>query len=684
VARTPNSHVKIVFGLFIGRLAEFSFPIRGGTLKVVSRVRTAVICWFWKHRQLIFPGLALLLYLMPLGRPALWEPDEGRYAEIAREMVASHDYVTPRNNFVRYFEKPPLVYWLSAAALTIFGRNEFAVRLQAALASAGQVAVTGALGEQMFGPMAGVLAAVALGLSPLFFTFAQFATPDPALAFFLSAAMACFYMGAQSSKLPGGALKQYPRPGFPSKDSPESDRKLIAGGQLFRRMCCDCHAMPSTPVAENPSGNIDGRWMVAFAAMLALGTLTKGPVALVLGNAIALLWLVSEGRTYDVFQMPWLKCTAVYVGLTVPWFILVAWRNPGFLRFFIIHEHFQRYLESTEHSWGPWFYIPISICGTWPWFYFVPLALAGPGARLRFQSHRPFGEATTASPTASMDWENLRAEAALRFLVIWFAIVLGFFSIPRSKLGQYVLPGLPPIAILAAQGLLQIEKLQTAQRRRLFMIFAGINAAAAIAITVVLVAVLGTGFRDVLTGDTMIIAALLLAAGIALVVLSGRDVSTVTFALAVSVIMEMGAGVNARQRVAPFVSYRRLAGIIVPYANQGCRLMSYRHFEQALPFYTGVRETLVNYRGELEPFGPLQDPGGTVFATFSQLKRAWAGHNCIVLVVNRSDLLTLANMLSPAPTLIGCEGKKLALYNRPLATGAQNERVAPGCGDKKS
>jgi 4-amino-4-deoxy-L-arabinose transferase-like glycosyltransferase len=644
-----------------------------------------VICWFWKHRQLIFPSLALLLYLIALGRPALWEPDEGRYAEIAREMVASHDYVTPRNNFVRYFEKPPLVYWLSAAALKAFGRNEFAVRLQAALASAGQVAVTGALGEQMFGPTAGVLAAVALGLSPLFFTFAQFATPDPALAFFLSAAMACFYMGAQSSKLPSRALKQSPRPGSPSKDSPESDRELIEEGQLFRKKWQrDCHAMPSMPIAENPHRNIDGRWMVAFAAMLALGTLTKGPVALVLGNAIAVLWLVSEGRTYDVFQMPWLKCVAVYAGLTLPWFTLVAWRNPGFLRFFIIHEHFQRYLESTEHSWGPWFYVPISIYGTWPWFYFVPLALAGPGARLRFRSLGPFGEATTASPTTSMDWEDRRAEAALRFLVIWFAIVLGFFSIPRSKLGQYVLPGLPPIAILAGQGLMRIENLHTAQRRRLFMIFAGINATAAIAIIVALVAVLAPGFRDVLTGDAMIIAAVLLAAGIALVVFSDRDISTVTLALAMTVIMEIGAGVNARERVASFVSYRRLAGIIVPYASQGCRLMSYRHFEQALPFYTGVRETLVSYRGELEPFGPFQDPGGTVFATLSQLKRAWAGDNCIVLVANRSDLLTLANLLFPAPTLIGCEGKKLALYNRPLATGVQNERASPGCGDKKS
>ena len=206
----------------------------------------AVSGWIRRYRQLICAGLALLLYLAGLGRPPLWEPDEGRYAEVAREMVVTNDYITPRNNFVRYFEKPPLVYWVTATALKVFGRNEFAVRLQAAIASVGQVAIAGALSETMFGPTAGLLAALALALSPLFFAFARCATPDPALAFFLTAAMACFYKGVQSSQLPRG---------------------------------------------------IDDRWMLAAAAMLALGTLTKGPVALLLGGAIAMLWLLLEGRS---------------------------------------------------------------------------------------------------------------------------------------------------------------------------------------------------------------------------------------------------------------------------------------------------------------------------------------------------------------------------------------------------
>src|ERR1700692_620771 len=123
------------------------------------------------HRSLrfgLYALLAAILYLPALGRPALWEPDEGRYAEIAREMVVSGDYVTPRDDFELYFEKPPLVYWANAASINIFGVNEFAVRLPAALFSVGQIVITAALADAMFGATAGFFAALVLALSPLF------------------------------------------------------------------------------------------------------------------------------------------------------------------------------------------------------------------------------------------------------------------------------------------------------------------------------------------------------------------------------------------------------------------------------------------------------------------------------------------------------------------------------------
>src|SRR5271157_582383 len=152
-------------------------------------------------RLTIYALLAAILYLPALGRPALWEPDEGRYAEIAREMIISGDWITPRDNFVRYLEKPPLVYWLTALSLGAFGQNEFAARLPAAVFSVGQVALAQWLGEAMFGAGVGLAAAMCLGLSPIFFGFARFITLDPALAFFVTASLALFRRACWTERL---------------------------------------------------------------------------------------------------------------------------------------------------------------------------------------------------------------------------------------------------------------------------------------------------------------------------------------------------------------------------------------------------------------------------------------------------------------------------------------------------
>src|SRR3984885_7493598 len=211
-------------------------------------------------RLTIYALLAAILYLPALGRPALWEPDEGRYAEIAREMLVTRDYVTPRDNWVRYFEKPPLVYWTEALSLKLFGPNEWAVRLPAALSTVAEVAVTEALGEAMFGAAVGLAAAMVLALSPLVFGFARFATLDPTLALLVSAALGAFWAAARA-------------PGFRSAAS--------------------------------------RRWFLLSAALAAAGTLTKGPVALVLTGAIGLAWLLGERRAREILLMPWFGAIAI-------------------------------------------------------------------------------------------------------------------------------------------------------------------------------------------------------------------------------------------------------------------------------------------------------------------------------------------------------------------------------------
>src|SRR5260370_25005681 len=151
--------------------------------------------------------------------------------------------------------------------------------------------------------------------------------------------------------------------------------------------------------------------------MLAMGTLAKGPIALLLGGAIAVTWLAVERRLRQVAQMPLVWCGVIYAAIVLPWFILMEARNPGFIRFFFIHEHLERYVSSSEHGWGPWFFIPIVIGGAWPWIFFV-----AQGWSAMWTDALP-----TGAPAPSR-------RSAASFLAVCFVVIFVFFSIPRSKL----------------------------------------------------------------------------------------------------------------------------------------------------------------------------------------------------------------------------------------------------------
>ena len=548
-------------------------------------------------RLTLYALFAALLYLPGLGRPALWEPDEGRYAEIAREMVVTGDYVTPRDDFELYFEKPPLVYWAEAAAIHVFGVNEFAVRLPAALFSIGQVVITAALADAMFGATAGLLAAIVLALSPLFFGFARFATLDPALAFFLTAALAAFYAAARE----------------------------------------DSFSQPSAR-----------RWMLVSAATLALGTLAKGPVSLLLGGAIAFIWLAFERRLAEIRAMPLGACLIIYAAIVTPWFVLVELRNPGFLGFFFIHEHLQRYVTSSEHGWGPWFFIPIVAGGTWPWIFFFPLGWSGMRADDISPERQPSGR-----------------RSAARFLALWFVVIFVFFSIPRSKLGSYILPALPPLAIVAGCGLVRLCTIPAASRRRIVSWFLVMNLALAAIATVGVWKFLRP--LDVKLADDGVLLALLLAAGAIAMYALGRTRSRVPYAIgatALAMLATVPIAARAREDAAPRVTYRELARAVQPYLIGDCTLASYRHYLQSLPFYTGRRETRVEYWGELsEVSPPARGKSPFLIGSDARLRQEWSSSACMVLIANARDLKALSDSLKPAPVIIGCEGKKLALYN---------------------
>jgi len=566
------------------------------------------------HRLILCGGAAALVYFIGLGRPALWEPDEGRYAEIAREMVVSGDYLTPRNDWVRYFEKPPLVYWATAASIKLLGRDELAVRTPAALASVGTVMVTAALGEAMFDAATGLLAAITLALSPLFFIFARFATPDPELTFFFSAGLAAFFAAVRERDLRHGAGR---------------------------------------------------KWMVLAAAALALGTLAKGPVALVLGGGIGLLWMLSERRAREIAQIRWLECGAIYLAITAPWFIVAGLHNPGFIRFFLVHEHLQRFVESTEHGWGPWFFFPIVPAGFWPWLYFVFFGVA------------EFGDARVENRDGARG-------SGVRFLLIWFTVVFIFFSIPRSKLGEYILPALPPLALLAAIGLLRVRAMEARRACQVLGWFAATNLTLLLGAIAVWIAwrsglARADGFSTIPLG--VVVLALVWGSAATIIYLAARwwrSARNVPWGVTIVAMISAAILARARTEATPMASYRELAGIIDPYLQRGCTLASYRHFVQALPFYTQTRERLVGYRGELAPFGESDDAAESFIATDARLRALWSGPRCVILIANRKDVAGLAARLQPPPSLLGGEGKKVALTNR--STGATPSPSPPNHG----
>ncbi|HEX9139042.1 MAG TPA: glycosyltransferase family 39 protein [Steroidobacteraceae bacterium] len=266
-------------------------------------------------------ALALLAWFAPLGAYALFNPDEGRYAEIPREMVASGDWVTPRLDAIKYFEKPPLQYWATAGAFEVFGAHEWTTRLWGALCGAAGIGLAGWLARRLYGPLAGALAAALLGGSLLYAGLGHLATLDMGLCFALQLAMT------------GLALLAAP---------------VGAGG---------------APRA--------GPWLLAAGVTGAF--LAKGLIGLLIPGVVALLYiLIRRDWRLLLRAQPWWSVLALAV-LAAPWVLLVSHRNPEFAHFFFIHEHFQRYLSTIHDRYEPpWFFVPILLAGVLPWTTLLP------------------------------------------------------------------------------------------------------------------------------------------------------------------------------------------------------------------------------------------------------------------------------------------------------------------------
>ena len=355
--------------------------------------------WF-KDLFLIFVS-GLVLYLgFAFFRP-LANPDEGRYAEIPREMIASGDYTTPRLNGLPYFYKPPLFYWMQCASMKAMGYNRFSIRVASSLMAVLGICMTYAAARALYGRRAGWFAAFVLATSILYYVIGLIVTLDMAVSVFMSGAMFSFIVAVKKSGIYRSVL------------------------------------------------------FAAFFVFMALAVMTKGIIGILIPCAVAFLYVVSGGISSviaffkNITARDWLFIfagIAAFLAITVPWHVLVSVANPatsaaegvlsknpdgqGFFWYYFIHEHLLRYIdpETSMRAQPFWFFLALAPAGAIPWISLLP----------RIVKNTVSG--------GSVDARDCRND--FLYMAIWICFIVAFFSISSSKLVPYITAIYPAFAFV--------------------------------------------------------------------------------------------------------------------------------------------------------------------------------------------------------------------------------------------
>ena len=270
---------------------------------------------FLNFSYLLYWALMIFIWFFALSFRDLISTDEGRYADIAMEMLQTGDWITPRLNGLLYFEKPPLQYWASAIGFSLFGFNDFTARLWPGLTGFLTVIAVWFTAKRLWGREAGEYAALVVVSCAWMFTNSHFLTLDMGVSFFLALSLCCFLL---------------------AQDAQEPHQQAW--------------------------------WMRACWAAMAGATLSKGLIGLLIPGASLFFYSVINRDIKLWLRMQWISGFGLFLLLAAPWFYLVSARNPEFAQFFFIHEHVERFLTTTHQHEGPlWFFIPDLLIGLLPW-----------------------------------------------------------------------------------------------------------------------------------------------------------------------------------------------------------------------------------------------------------------------------------------------------------------------------
>lgn len=509
-----------------------------------------------------------VLWLVTIQIRPMTDPDEGRYAEIPREMVASGNWVTPRLDGLKYFEKPALQYWATAAIYSVVGLSNWSSRLWTVGLGFACLPLIYAWLARLYDRRAAVAAVAILAMSPYFGIVGHLDLLDASFTFFMCATVLAF------------ALAQ------------------------------------SAPVRSGKERN----WMLVCWAAAALAILSKGIVVFVLAGGALIAYSALERDLRPWRRMHFALGLPLLLALTTPWFILVSLRNADFAQYFFVHEHFQRFLTKEAQRVEPWWYfLPLLALGAFPWL--VTLGRASVSA--------------WREPALTSNFKPLK------FLLIFSAVTLVFFSTSDSKLATYILPMFPTLAaftgvavagrpgffsrsarVAAGLTLFVAAGLLVYSQRRNGMIpaeavgwavAAGIAALAAVAATWRTAAGVtpdASGRLDV--SDTPNTGGLRLATGI----WQPLVVSLVFIFAWQALLCEYTV-------IPPSRSAYALVQAIASDVHPGTALYSVGQYRQTIPPYLGRLLTLVDFEGTGElDFGESAEPGRQT-ATPAQFIRQW-------------------------------------------------------------
>lgn len=316
-------------------------------------------------------------------------PDEGRYVGVAWDMVRFESVWTPLLNGMPYFHKPPLFYWFNELSFKVFGVHEWAARAPSILISWLTVVALYLFVRRHRGVEVATVAVLALITMPYYYGASQYANLDMLVAGFISLT-------------------------------------ILAGAEAVSRA-----------VANESYAN---RFAIATGVLAALAVLSKGLIGVVLPGGVLFFWIVATRRWIGLKVLLAPSVWLGFLAIMVPWFVLMEMHYPGFLHYFFVYQHFERYLSAGFNQQQPWwFFFPVVFGMSLPWSAWL----------IRFGWQR--GEITAQ---ASWFW----------LMVLWIAVMMIFFSIPASKLIGYTVPVLPALAVLVAEAVVGTFKGLRARR----------------------------------------------------------------------------------------------------------------------------------------------------------------------------------------------------------------------------